>query len=188
VWLYVLQIQRWSWLDCCIAAYTEHSHAIVWQHSSGTSSIHVQISYLPELLLLLFVVWYPRNGGRVAEKLKKSSGKPPPLCPLIQGICNNSGGTFIGFGCYLANDFLFNVAIHPATPAIDLCTNDNWFIDLPNRIESYLEWFIHKKFYTKILAGHNVNQHNSFEFHRSVSFLMCSYISTYCFCLTRQIL
>jgi len=105
---------------------------------------------------------------------------PPPIRPIIKEICTNSGGAFSGFGRHLANDFLFNAAIHPATPAIYICEDDESFTELLEGIPAYLKRFTRREYYNPMLAGRSLDRKNPFEFHENSNrHYMQSYIDVF---------
>ena len=108
--------------------------------------------------------------------IRISEPTPPLLCPIIKEICANSGRAFSEFGCHLTNDFLFNVAIHPRTPAIYICKDDKAFADLLEGIPKYLGCFTQPEYYMPILAGHSPSWENPLEFHEDSN---CHYMQSY---------
>lgn len=84
--------------------------------------------------------------------------------PIIKEMYNNSGGAFSGFGRHLVNDFLFNAAIHPGTPAISICEDDETFAELLEGIPEYLERFTVAQFYKTMASSCVSGRENPFEF------------------------
>lgn len=91
--------------------------------------------------------------------------RPPPMRPMIKQICANSGGAFTGLGRHLANDLCFHLAIHPATPAIYMCQDEERFAELLNGIPGYLDRFIQPSYHDTMAASCCLGQENPFEFH-----------------------
>lgn len=77
---------------------------------------------------------------------------------------NNSGGAFSGFGRHLVNDFLFNVATHPGTPAISICGDDETFAEFSKGIPDYLKRFTEPHFMKTMTSSCVAGRKNPFEF------------------------
>ncbi|KDR69513.1 hypothetical protein GALMADRAFT_77437, partial [Galerina marginata CBS 339.88] len=99
----------------------------------------------------------------------------PPRRPIIKEICANSNGAFSGFGRHLTNDFLGHAALHPGTPSIYICVDNELFDELFVGIPRYLKRFTNKKYITKI--GRILDLKNPFRFNEdSNRHYMQSYI------------
>ena len=94
----------------------------------------------------------------------KPSPPTPPKCPIIKEMLNNSGGAFSGFGRHLVNDFLFNMAIHPGTPAISICKDNETFAEFLEGIPKYLERFTAPQFNKAMGSNCVLGRVNPFEF------------------------
>ncbi|KIM35738.1 hypothetical protein M413DRAFT_57539, partial [Hebeloma cylindrosporum] len=104
------------------------------------------------------------NSFRTTAKRTEPPPPAPPMRPIIKEMYNNSGGAFSGFGRHLVNDFLFNAAIHPGTPAISICEDDETFAELLEGIPEYLERFTVPQFYKPMASSCVPGRDNPFEF------------------------
>ena len=99
---------------------------------------------------------------------------PPPLWPIIQEICMNTNGSFSGFGRYLANNFLLEMAIFPGMPSHVLCANQELFERFKTKIYEYLIVFSSSDFLDQVTT--TPSSGNPFEFNETSNY---NYIRSY---------
>lgn len=88
----------------------------------------------------------------------------PPLRRIICEMHTNTSGAFSGLGRHLINDVLFNMAIHPGTPAISICKDDSTFAEFLSGIPEYLDRFMQSKYFRVMVSSCLPGRPNPFEF------------------------
>ncbi|KAJ7186389.1 hypothetical protein C8R46DRAFT_1024465 [Mycena filopes] len=96
----------------------------------------------------------------------------------ILDVLIDADGPGGGIGKHLGNDFLFEIAIHPETPCVDICNDDKLY----NRVRGHLPVFMAQWISPKFLkaCGGRTNSLNPFAFNTTShrNFLAC-YVSVY---------
>lgn len=77
-------------------------------------------------------------------------------------MAKNVAGSFAGYGRHTINDFLFELAIHPHTPAYVICQNDEVYEKFKNHLHDYMEAYWGPKFLK--LSATVANHQNPFHF------------------------
>lgn len=79
-------------------------------------------------------------------------------------MAKNVAGCFAGYGRHTINDFLFQLAIHPHTPAYVICQDENTYKDFKAHLHTYMKQYHEPKFLN--MAATVANNRNPFFFNK----------------------
>ncbi|RDB27515.1 hypothetical protein Hypma_003892 [Hypsizygus marmoreus] len=120
------------------------------------------------------------EGSYSTTSYSSTSSRPKPHSSpaIIQDICSNAGNAFSRFGRHTANDILYQLAIHPATPVHLLCIDDSKYEELKRHLHTYMVQFSSTKFLRE--AASISNNANPFAFNeRSNKIYISMYIHVF---------
>lgn len=77
-------------------------------------------------------------------------------------MAKNFAGSFAGYGRHTINDFLFQLAFHPHTPAHVICQDDGLYNEFKTHLHIYMKRYSEPTFLT--LSATVANDSNPFHF------------------------
>lgn len=90
--------------------------------------------------------------------------KPPNLPTIATAMATNAADSFAGYGRHTINDFLFQLAIHPHTPAYVICSDDITYTRFKAHLHTYMKQYREPKFLK--MAATVTNDANPFSFNQ----------------------
>lgn len=88
----------------------------------------------------------------------------PSNLPIATVMANNVADSFAGYGRHTINDFLFQLAIHPHTPAYVICEDDTTYNEFKAHLHVYMKQYRQPKFLH--IAATVANSSNPFAFNK----------------------
>lgn len=79
-------------------------------------------------------------------------------------MATNAAGSFAGYGRHTINDFLYQAAIHPHTPAYVICQDDEIYNAFKAHLHTYMRQYREPKFLK--IAATVANHPNPFSFNK----------------------